>query len=252
MTNKESVLIDFNDNPIYLKSIIKHLIELNKYPDISISYFTNPYIYGIQTKIRAELTLPTGSTITAERIGHSEDLKNEDLKNYLVESLLKEIAYRYIKRAFEKREIGDVKTKASSFGASCISILNENKFEEYQKLKQECVKLNNEIIDMNSIIEDAAINLGNKDFTLYDLPFEIKKLRQECEALKSESFTMDSLISMQEEEIDRYCKALEEIEGLISDDEFEKCPIDGENCNYFTSRKILDIINKAKGAEDER
>ena len=75
---------------------------------------------------------------------------------------------------------------------------------------------------------------------------------QECEALKSESFTMNSLIIEQEEEIDRYRKVLEKIEKLISDDEFAKCPIDGENCNYFTSRKILDIINKAKGAEDER
>lgn len=127
MTNKESVLIDFNNNPIYLKSIIKHLIELNKYPDISISYFTNPYIYGIQTKIRAELTFPTGSPITAERIGFFEELQNEDLKNYIKESLLKEIAYRYIKRAFEKREIGEVKVKANDFipNLACVVLKDE-------------------------------------------------------------------------------------------------------------------------------
>lgn len=45
-------------------------------------------------------------------------------------------------------------------------------------------------------------------------------------------------------------KALEECEGLISDDEFIRCPInDDVNCNYFTRNKILDIINKAKGEE---
>ena len=59
-------------------------------------------------------------------------------------------------------------------------------FKQLKRKEQECEKLNNKIIDMNSIIEDAAINLGNKDFTLYDLPFEIKKLRQECETLKAE------------------------------------------------------------------
>lgn len=74
---------------------------------------------------------------------------------------------------------------------SCYHILydkcNESPncyFKQLYRKTQECVELNNEIIDMNSIIEDAAINLGNKDFTLYDLPFEIKKLRQECERLK--------------------------------------------------------------------
>lgn len=59
-------------------------------------------------------------------------------------------------------------------------------FKQLARKTQECKKLNNKIIDMNSIIEDAAINLGNKDFTLYDLPFEIKKLSQECENLKAE------------------------------------------------------------------
>ena len=50
--------------------------------------------------------------------------------------------------------------------------------------------------------------------------------------------------------IDRYRKALEDIKELISDDAFIRCPIyDDEHCNYGTSRKILDIINKAKEEE---
>lgn len=45
----------------------------------------------------------------------------------------------------------------------------------------------------------------------------------------------------------RYKQALDEIEELISDDKFIRCPInDDVNCNYFTRNKILDIINKAK------
>lgn len=54
-------------------------------------------------------------------------------------------------------------------------------YKQLARKTQECKKLNDKIIDMNSIIEDAAINLGNKDFTLYNLPFEIKKLRQRNE-----------------------------------------------------------------------
>ena len=44
---------------------------------------------------------------------------------------------------------------------------------------------------------------------------QLARKTQECEALKSESFTRESLISIQEEEIDRYRKALEEIEEYI-------------------------------------
>lgn len=73
-------------------------------------------------------------------------------------------------------------------------------------LTQKCKKLNNKIIDMNSIIEDAAINLGNKDFTLYDLPFEIKKLSQECDTLKSQL----DLGVQQKECFEQECEELKE------------------------------------------
>ena len=165
-------------------------------------------------------------------------------------------------------------------------------FKQLKRKEQECEKLNNKIIDMNSIIEDAAINLGNKDFTLYDLPFEIKKLRQECENLKAEekylkqccqkageelakhSFEYDGKeknlvvqaielnekyeelkedrynLNMEMYMLDRYRKALEEIEEHYEkvvknlttyDDSYDA------NISIEALHNISDIINKVKG-----
>ena len=128
-------------------------------------------------------------------------------------------------------------------------------YKQFKRKEQECKKLNNKIIDMNSIIEDAAINLGNKNLsTLYDLPFEIKKLIQECKALKSESFTREELIGIQEKDIARYRKALEEIEKVINNilnsclgRNTVSCRPAHNVCGDLIN--ILDIINKAKDSE---
>ena len=71
----------------------------------------------------------------------------------------------------------------------------------------------------------------------------VAELKHECEELKSESFTRESLISMQEKDIDRYRKALEEIEGIAKNF--------GSYAAWQEQRinKILDIINKAKNCE---
>ena len=129
-----------------------------------------------------------------------------------------------------------------------LKLENQEGYEIVDELKQECEELISEIIDMNSIIEDAAINLGNKDFTLYDLPFEIKKLRQEYEALKSESFTREELITLQEKDIDRYRKALEEIEEVIKSPCAEDCVYyESSRCYDCIKTSILDSISRAKG-----
>lgn len=75
--------------------------------------------------------------------------------------------------------------------------------------------------------------------------------KEECEKLKSESFTREELISMQEKDIERYCKALEEIEKIVKINCEEICGRKFEDCNDFlcSSKNILDIINKAKGTE---
>lgn len=149
-------------------------------------------------------------------------------------------------------------------------------FKQLKRKEQECEKLNNKIIDMNSIIEDAAINLGNKDFTLYDLPFEIKKLRQECETLKAEEKYLKQCCQKAGEELAKHSfeydgkeknlvvqaielnekyeklkKALEEIEEVI-DSIFDRCPWrKTDSCMpvYNVCEeliKTLDIINKVK------
>ena len=150
-------------------------------------------------------------------------------------------------------------------------------FKQLKRKEQECKKLNNKIIDMNSIIEDAAINLGNKDFTLYDLPFEIKKLSQECENLKAEEKYLKQCCQKAGEELAKHSfeydgkeknlvvqaielnekyeklkKALEEIEEVI-DSIFDRCPWrKTDSCMpvYNVCEeliKTLDIINKTKG-----
>lgn len=69
---------------------------------------------------------------------------------------------------------------------------------------------------------------------------QLARKTQECEELKSESFTRESLISMQEKDIDRYRKALEEIKKVLS-----HCVMTGAIV------KILYIINKAKDGNNE-
>lgn len=147
-------------------------------------------------------------------------------------------------------------------GGSCKGWGNCH-FKQLARKTKECEKLNNKIIDMNSIIEDAAINLGNKDFTLYDLPFEIKKLSQECENLKAEEKYLKQCCQKAGEELAKHSfeydgkeknlvvqaielnekyeklkKALEEIEKYCGQN---RC------AGWVDIEGILDIISKAKG-----
>lgn len=97
-------------------------------------------------------------------------------------------------------------------------IIRQNR--QLARKTQECKKLNDKIIDMNSIIEDAAINLGNKDFTLYNLPFEIKKLRKECEIWKNQVLILDEedvTVQVTQEQFEEYQKLKQECEQLKED-----------------------------------
>lgn len=124
MTDKEQIMIGIEDNPMYLKRIIKHLIELNNYPDININYFLNTF--GADTRIEAELILCTGGVIIANTVVSTQELLKGDFKNYIEEYLLKEVAYKYIKRAFEKRKTDKVEIKASNFLRSCQGLWKGN------------------------------------------------------------------------------------------------------------------------------
>lgn len=91
---------------------------------------------------------------------------------------------------------------------------------------------------------------------------QLTRKTQECEELKSESFTREELISLQEKDINRYHKALEEIKKHIESYK-EQCNIPN-NCvdNRLCStcflgggnelgENILNIINKVKGEGNE-
>ena len=86
---------------------------------------------------------------------------------------------------------------------------------------------------------------------------------QECEELKKKLNTSEewrikaeNLNEKQDLENTRYRKALEEIEQELKEDiycESQECGCDDfKECLRCTKDLILDIINNAKGAEDER
>ena len=136
-------------------------------------------------------------------------------------------------------------TKTNRIHADIIGELNN----KYNDLKQECAQKDERIIELTK----EALSLKQKCEELKDkLAVNQFNLEQKCKVLKDVGVVQDKNGGYQVMEIDRYRKALEEIEKLINDDEFIKCPIhDDENCNYGTSRKILNIINKAKSDEAE-
>ena len=93
---------------------------------------------------------------------------------------------------------------------------------------------------------------------------ELVHKTQECEKLLKENQQLrnslsDSLMfkfTGQENETNRYRKALEEIEGLVKNfckdcDDYEDCNWEKEGCYYSLIPNLKDIINKAKGEGDE-
>lgn len=119
----------------------------------------------------------------------------------------------------EKDDIG--KTYTICTGTDCYYKQLARKTQEYERLKKNYFK-------QNEWLQQRA---------------------KECEALKSESFTREELIDIQEKDIDRYRKALEEIEGYIKDP-CEYCKPTSK-CRECLGEGILNIINKAKGEGNE-
>lgn len=71
---------------------------------------------------------------------------------------------------------------------------------------------------------------------------QLVRKMQEYEELKSESFTREELITLQEKDIDRYRKALEEIEDI--------CNVADRYELEELQETIFNIINKAKGEDN--
>lgn len=121
--------------------------------------------------------------------------------------------------------------------------------EQFARKTQECEELKRKLSNQEQLYQNE-IEIYNE--SCLQLRQENDDLYLERLALNTANSGINSLLEIKEQENDRYRKALEEIEGLISDDEFIRCPInDDVNCNYFTRNKILDIINKAKDGNDE-
>lgn len=71
---------------------------------------------------------------------------------------------------------------------------------------------------------------------------QLKRVEQECETLKSENFTFEELVKTQENLIDNYKQALDELE--------EFCVVYSSDHDAYETvyKHILDIINKANTA----
>ena len=126
--------------------------------------------------------------------------------------------------------------------------------KEYEKLKNTWLKQSKVLFSKKKSIEALKKAVLLKENNRYIQSCLTQEKQLEYEKLLNKLTRGVVLPTISEPEVinlaDRYRKALEEIEKLINDDEFIKCPIhDDENCNYGTSRKIHDIINKAKGEE---
>lgn len=128
-------------------------------------------------------------------------------------------------------------------------------FKQLARKTQECEDLKIKLIqkdEVNTFFNTPIEGWDNDPCKICESKNNYEQLKQECEELKSESFTREELISLQEKDIDRYRKALEEIEKVINNI-LNSCL--GRNtvgcrpahnvCEELI--KILDIINKAKG-----
>ena len=122
---------------------------------------------------------------------------------------------------------------------SCLCANNTDcDFKQLARKTQECEQIKEKY---------EALKLENQEG--YEI---VAELKHECEELKSESFTRESLISMQEKDIDRYRKALEEIEEhykkviknlTTCDDSYDA------NISIEALHNISNIINEAKEEE---
>ena len=120
------------------------------------------------------------------------------------------------------------------------------KTQEREEIKEECEALKLENKELYRILADLKEDRKLKD-----------KYKQECEELKERLVRTEEDLKYQcvdcmNCQSDRYRKALEEIEEYIKEYECDNC----EDCAFGcvdcgTPRDILDIINKAKGSNND-
>ena len=156
-----------------------------------------------------------------------------------------------------------------------IKDLEERIINHSKEIEEYCSRLadkNKECEELKKYLKEIGVNLGlNVNTSIIgesalehwailssSINYAIENLQQECEELKTESFTREELITLQEKDIDRYRKALEEIEEylklptnvcLTDCPEYSIGQVCSQNCFDNRLKILLDIINKAKGVE---
>ena len=143
---------------------------------------------------------------------------------------------KQIKSKHRIKEYGEVYTNQREIDGVDVSGC------EYLVDKEACRDMNSESVNCKRNNNCLFKQLSRKTQ-------EYEELKEEYEAVKSESFTREELITLQEKDIDRYRKALEEIEEICINDIHEFA--DGTQVRYDSLDEILNIINKAKGRIDD-
>lgn len=107
-----------------LIQIIKNLIIVNNYPDVSISVY--PDSFGTK-RVRGKLITCTGEMIVAEFNADSTLFDTQEhLKEYVKTKILREIGYKFIERAYKARQKKEITESATRFLYSCREIDNAN------------------------------------------------------------------------------------------------------------------------------
>ena len=146
--------------------------------------------------------------------------------------------------------------------ADLIMLLRE-RTQDYKNYKKQVEDFYKHMDRVRSWITQAAKDLGldtehsfgpqHFTFAVRCLKEEKEKFKQECEELKKQLEFVRTHRTVIDAEKNRYRKALEEIETVTKINCEEICGRKFADCKDTScfSANILDIINKAKGGEDE-
>ena len=143
---------------------------------------------------------------------------------------------------------GNITSKVCKYNPNCY-------FKQLARKEQECEKAKQNAQDTyalwRALIESFSILQGEK----IKLEQECEEIKEKYEALKlenQEGYEIVAELKHECEELkesnDRYHKALEEIEKYAKENDEM---LQGYHHEWANNRQILEIINKAKGGEDE-
>lgn len=142
--------------------------------------------------------------------------------------------------------------------ADLVMLLRE-RTQDYKNYKKQVEEFYKHMDRVRSWITQAAKDLGldtehsfgpqHFTFAVKCLKEEKEKLKQECEEQENKIKKLRKNLALEIESNTRYRKALEEIEGYAKENDEM---LQGYHHEWANNKQILEIINKAKGEEDER